>query len=186
MPSVDEPGADPRLDAAPDLEVTASGGRGRRRLRVPSRHWLGPALPGRPMGNVRLCGLTRRIDRSAQGTGSASRGLRGPPLRGGLRLLLAALLVLVLAEVLLRGVDSTVDLLVVLMVGVALGEPRYFVDPLVGLLRVLLGVGPRLLLQVTELAHAILLCPTGPGLPPGRVSCAPTPTAGTDAQAPSG
>ena len=70
----------------------------------------------------------------------------------------------------LRGVDGTVDLLVVLMVAVVLGEPRYFVDPLVGLLRVLLGVGPRLLLQVTELAYAILLCPTGLGLPPSRVS----------------
>ena len=42
---------------------------------------------------------------------------------------------------LLRSVHSTVDLLVVLMVGVALREPRYFVDALVGLLRVLLGVG---------------------------------------------
>jgi hypothetical protein len=46
------------------------------------------------------------------------------------------------------------------MVGVALGEPRYFVDPLIGLLRVFLGVGLRLLLQVVELAHAILLCLT--------------------------
>jgi hypothetical protein len=33
-------------------------------------------------------------------------------------------LVLALADVLLCGVHSTVDLLVVLMVGVALGEPR--------------------------------------------------------------
>ena len=42
---------------------------------------------------------------------------------------------------LLRGVDSTVDLLVVLMVGVVLVDICYFVDPLVGLLRVLRGVG---------------------------------------------
>src|SRR4051794_6779889 len=74
------------------------------------------------------------------------------PLSGGLRLLLVARLVL--PDVLLRGVSGKVDLLVVLMVGVALGESRYFVDPLAGLLRVLLGVGLRLLLQVAELAHA--------------------------------
>jgi hypothetical protein len=42
-----------------------------------------------------------------------------------LRLVLVALPVLALADVPLRGVDGTVDLLVVLMVGVALGEPRY-------------------------------------------------------------
>ena len=64
------------------------------------------------------------------------------------------------------------------MVGVALGEPRYFVDPLVGLLRVLLGVGLRLLLQVVELAHAILLCLTGPSLLPGRVLLRAYPHAG--------
>jgi len=46
---------------------------------------------------------------------------------------------------------------------------------------VLLGVGLRLLLQVAELAHTILLCLTGPGLPPGGVPCAPTVTPGTDA-----
>jgi hypothetical protein len=41
-----------------------------------------------------------------------------------------ALLVSALANVLLCSVNSTVDLLVMLMVGVALGESRYFVDPL--------------------------------------------------------
>ena len=66
------------------------------------------------------------------------------------RLVLAALPILALANVSLRGIDGTVDLLVVLMVGVALGGPRYFVDPLVGLLRVLLGVGLRLLRQVVD------------------------------------
>jgi hypothetical protein len=75
--------------------------------------------------------------------------------RGGLGLVLVPLLVLALASALLRGIYSTVNLLIVLMVGVALGEPRYFVDPLIGLLRVLLGVGSRLLLQVAELTHAI-------------------------------
>ena len=109
-----------------------------------------------------------------------------PSLSGGLRLVPVALPVLLLADVPLRGIDGTVDLLVVLMVGVALGEPRYFVDPLVGLLRVLLGVCPRLLLQVIELAHAILLpshqagppaCPRTPRLPPAP---------GTDAQTPQG
>jgi hypothetical protein len=54
---------------------------------------------------------------------------------------------------LLCGVDSTVDLLVVLMVGVALSDSRCFIDPLLGLLRVLLSVGLRLLLQVAELAQ---------------------------------
>jgi hypothetical protein len=48
----------------------------------------------------------------------------------GFRLILVALPVLAPADVPLRGVDGTVDLLVVLMVGVALGEPRHFVDPL--------------------------------------------------------
>jgi len=66
------------------------------------------------------------------------------PLRGSLRLVLVALLVLILAEVLLRGGHCPVDLFIVLMMGVTLGEPRYFVDPLVGLLQVLLGVGLRL------------------------------------------
>jgi hypothetical protein len=69
----------------------------------------------------------------------------------GFRLVLVALPVLALAAVPFRGVDGTVDLLIVLMVGVALGEPRYFVDLLAGLLRVLLGVGLRLLLQVVGL-----------------------------------
>lgn len=72
-------------------------------------------------------------------------GPRGPTING-LPLVLVARPVLALAGVPLRGVDGTVDLLVVLMVGVVLGEPRYFVDSLVGLLRVLLGVGLRLLL----------------------------------------
>ena len=56
------------------------------------------------------------------------------------------------------------------MVGVALGGPRYFVDPLVGLLWVLLGLGLRLLLQVVEFAHIVLVSyRVGPG------PCAPTP-----------
>jgi len=96
----------------------------------------------------------------------------------GFRLVLVALPVLALAGVPLRGVDGTVDLLVVLMVGVALGEPCYFVDPPVGLLRVLLGVGLRLLLQVAELAHAILLCLSRSALPPGRVLLRAYPYAG--------
>src|SRR5690242_12159462 len=93
----------------------------------------------------------------------------------GFRLILVALPVLAPTDVPLRGVDGTVDLLVVLMVGVALAEPRHFVDPLVGLLRVLLGVGLRLLLQVIELAHTILLCPTGLALRPGSRSPARLP-----------
>jgi hypothetical protein len=72
-------------------------------------------------------------------------------------LVLVALLVLTLADVPFRGIGGTVDLLVVLMVGLAVGDPRYFVDSLAGLLRVLLDVGFRLLLQVAEVAHAILL-----------------------------
>jgi len=66
------------------------------------------------------------------------------PSAGSLRLVLVALLVLILAEVLLRGGHCPVDLFIVLMMDVTLGEPRYFVDPLVGLLQVLLGVGLRL------------------------------------------
>jgi hypothetical protein len=55
------------------------------------------------------------------------------PSLSGFRLVLVALPILALADVPLRGLDGTVDLLVVLMVGVALGEPRYFVDPAVRL-----------------------------------------------------
>ena len=108
-------------------------------------------------------------------------GLDGPldsSLSGGSRLVPVALLVLLLADVPLRGVDGTVDLLVMLMVGVALGERRYFVDPLAGLLRVLLGIGLRLLLQVVELAHAILLYLTGPGPPAWPRSLRAYPRAG--------
>lgn len=54
-------------------------------------------------------------------------------LSGRLLLVLVVLLVLALAEVLLCGLDSPVDLLVMLMVSVALGHSRYFVDRLVGL-----------------------------------------------------
>jgi hypothetical protein len=97
---------------------------------------------------------------------------------------LVPLPVLTLADVLFRGVHSTVDLLVVLMVGLALGESGCFVDRLVGLLRMFLGKGLRFLLQVPELAHAILLCLTGPALRPVPVPCAPTLTPVTDAQAP--
>ena len=71
-------------------------------------------------------------------------------------LVLVTLLVLAFCSV-----DSTVDLLVMLMAGVTLGNVRYFIDRLVGLLRVLLGVGLRLLLQFAEIAHAILLPLTG-------------------------
>ena len=94
---------------------------------------------------------------------------------------LVALLVLVLSQVLFRGVHSTIDLLVVLMVGLALGETRRFVDPLVGLVRMLLDVVLRLLLEVAEFAHAILPCLVGPGLPAWPRFCAPTPSPGTDA-----
>jgi hypothetical protein len=66
------------------------------------------------------------------------------PSAGSLRLVLVALLVLILAEVLLRGGHCPVDLFIVLMMDVTLGEPRYIVDPLAGLLQVLLGVGLRL------------------------------------------
>jgi hypothetical protein len=90
-------------------------------------------------------------------------------------------LALILAEGMLCGVDSPVYLLVMLMVGVALGDSRYFVDCLVGLLRVLFSVGLRLLLQLAELADATLLPRTGPGLPP--LPGAATPAPGTDAQA---
>jgi hypothetical protein len=73
-----------------------------------------------------------------------------------------------LANVLFRGVDGAVDLVVVLMVGLASGEVRYLVNPLVSLLRMLLGVGFRLLLQVVEVTHAFLLCGRRVGLPSGR------------------
>jgi hypothetical protein len=49
---------------------------------------------------------------------------REPPASSG------CLLVLILAEVLLRDGHCPVDLFIVLMMGVTLGEPRYFVDPL--------------------------------------------------------
>jgi|SRR5580704_15635750 hypothetical protein len=49
--------------------------------------------------------------------------------------LVLIVLILSLAAVLVRGVGSTFDLLVVLMVGVVLVDTCYFVDPLVGLLR---------------------------------------------------
>jgi NAD-binding of NADP-dependent 3-hydroxyisobutyrate dehydrogenase len=117
----------------------------------------------------------------APGTLAAAAGGAGL-LGSGLWLVLVALLLLTLADVLFRGVDSTVDLLVVLMVSVALGELRYFVDPFVGLLRVLLGVGLRLLLQVAEFAHVNLLSHrAGPAARPR--SGAPTLAPGTDAQA---
>jgi len=103
-----------------------------------------------------------------------------PPSQRRFRLVLVALPILALANMPLRGIDSTVDLLVVLMVSVALGDPRYFVDPLVGLLRVLLGVGLRLLLQVVELAHTVLQC-HWPALPPGRIFLRANSTPGTDA-----
>jgi hypothetical protein len=82
----------------------------------------------------------------------------------------------------LRGLDGTVDLLVVLIVGVALGEPRYFVDSLVGLLRVLLGVGLRLFSRSSN-SLTPSSCLTGPTLPPGRVLLRAYPTPGTDAPA---
>lgn len=108
-----------------------------------------------------------------------SRGLRGTGFfGGGLQLLLVALLAP--ADVLLRGVHSTVNLLIVLMVGVAFGEPRYLVDPLVGLLRMLLSVGLCLLFQVAELAHGILLGLTGRACRPTAFP-APTLMPGTDA-----
>ena len=56
------------------------------------------------------------------------------------------------------------------MVGLALGETRRFADPLVGLVRVLLGVVLRLLLEVPEFAHAVLPCLSGPALLPGHAS----------------
>ena len=95
------------------------------------------------------------------------------------RLVLVALLVLVtllvalvtaLTNVLFCGVYSPVDLFVVLMVGLALGEFPCFIDRLVGLLWMLLDVGLRLLFKVLELAHGILLCLTGSGLPPDRAA----------------
>ena len=49
---------------------------------------------------------------------------------------------------------------------ITLGGPSYFVDLLVGLFRVLLGVGLRLLLQA-EVAHAILPWLVGLGRPRG-------------------
>ena len=52
------------------------------------------------------------------------------PLRGSLRLVLVALLVLILAEVLLRGGHCPVDLFIVLMMGVTLGEPATSLIPL--------------------------------------------------------
>ena len=94
-----------------------------------------------------------------------------------LSLLLVAL-VMVLADVLFRGVHRPVDLLVVLMVGLAIGEFPYFIDPLIGLIRMLLDVGLRLLLEVLELAHRILLCLAGSGLPPDRAAGVPYPHAG--------
>jgi hypothetical protein len=83
------------------------------------------------MGNVRLFGVPRRKDRHL-GSGKRLTGLpgTGTSLRVGLRLILVALLVLALADVLFGGVHSTVDLLVVLVAGVALGEPAVSLIPL--------------------------------------------------------
>jgi len=60
-------------------------------------------------------------------------------------LILVALLVLPLADVLFHGIRGPVDLLVVLVVGLALGEFRCLVDPLISLFRMLLDVVLRLL-----------------------------------------
>jgi hypothetical protein len=66
-----------------------------------------------------------------------------------------ALLVLALPDVLFGGFRGAVDLLIVLMAGLALAELSCFVDPLVGLLRMLLDVILGLLLCISELTHAI-------------------------------
>lgn len=80
------------------------------------------------------------IARCAQPPGQTRQGVRGTFLRSSL--LILVLLLILLAEVLLCSVYATVDLFVMLMVGVALADSRYVVDCLVGLLtRVLLGVG---------------------------------------------
>ena len=60
-------------------------------------------------------------------------------------LALVTLLGLLLADVLLRGVHCSVDLLVVLVVSLASGELRGLVYPLVSLLGMLLDVVLRLL-----------------------------------------
>jgi hypothetical protein len=64
------------------------------------------------------------------------------------------------------------------MVGLAIGEFPYFIDRLIGLIRMLLDVGLRLLLEVLELAHRILLCLAESGLPPDRAVGVPYPHAG--------
>jgi hypothetical protein len=92
---------------------------------------------------------------------------------GYLRLVLVALtalLIMALAGLLFRGVHGTVDVLVVLVVGVMLGDIGYLVDFLVGLLRMLFNKVLCLLLQVIELAHAILLYLTGPACRPGHAA----------------
>ena len=106
---------DPRLDAARDVEVSAGRCGGRRRARMTCLHWPFPGAHGRIRPGAG--------EREACQAGCV--GLR--PWRP--LLVLGALLVLALADVLLCGVDSTVDLVVVLMVGVALGDSRYFIDP---------------------------------------------------------
>ena len=126
--------------------------------------------------------LVMRVRFPSLRTVAAHRRCAGP-FCGGLRLVLVALLVLVLPDVLLRGIHRPVGLL---MIGVTIGEPRYFVDPLSACSRCTSAWALRLLLQVAEIAHAILLCLTEPGLSRGRVPCAPTQAPGTDAQAPSG
>jgi hypothetical protein len=101
----------------------------------------------------------------------------GPPAaQPGTGLVLIARLVL--AEVLVRGVDGAIDLVVVLVVGVVFGYPGDLVDSLVRLLWMLLDKVLGLLLQVAEFAHAILLRLTGPDLPPGRAVQSPYPPAG--------
>src|SRR5581483_11788273 len=99
----------PRATGRPDV---SRGGRGdiRAGRMVIPRH--GGADRRHP-----LAGLRPAVSASPAG---APHGLRGTCSAPAL-LFLVALLVLAFADVLLGGVDSTVDLLIVLMVGVVLG-----------------------------------------------------------------
>jgi hypothetical protein len=96
--------------------------------------------------------------------------------------LLVALRIVTPGESMLKGFSGTVDLLIMLVVSLPLDEFCYFVDPLVGLLRVIFDICLSLLLQFFELTHAILLRSDPAGRPPVRVRL-PTLAADPDARA---
>jgi hypothetical protein len=129
---------------------------------------------------VKQIEFTTALDPAQVGHGARAGRLVLVPL-----LVLVALLVLPLADVLFRGVHRSVDLLVVLVVGLALGELRRLVDPLAGLFRVLLDVVLRLFARFSN-SLTPFSCVSA-GLACALPRCVrPTLICGTDALAASG